>query len=54
MIGGGVAAGQEADNAGRDESGDPGEGRVGHLRRLDKIEAAGGSHSVNCDMLETK
>ena len=49
-----MAARQEADNAGRDEPGDPGEGRAGHLRRVDKIEAAGGSHSVNCDMLETK
>ena len=47
-----MAAGQEADHAGRDESGDPGEGRVGHLRRLDKIEAAGGSHSVICDKVK--
>ena len=49
-----MAAGQEADNAGRDESGDPGEGRVGHLRRVDQIEAVGGSYSVNCDVLKTQ
>ena len=35
-------AGPEADHAGRDEPGDPGEGRGGHLRRLDEIATVGG------------
>ena len=49
-----MAAGQEADHAGRDEPGDPGEGRAGHLRRVDEVETGGGSRSLICDMWAIK
>ena len=48
-----MAAGPEADHAGRDEPGDPGEGRGGHLRRLDEIATVGGT-KVICDMVRNQ
>ena len=46
-------AGPEAGHAGRDEHGDPGEGRGGHLRRLDEIATAGGTQVI-CDMFRNQ
>ena len=46
-------AGPEADHAGRDEHGDPGEGRGGHLRRLDEIATVGGTQVI-CDMFRNQ
>ena len=39
-------AGEEADHAGRDERRDSGEGRIGHLRRLDEIVTEGGGEQL--------